>query len=453
MTRTTVRLDDDEPAAPAPGARVGDVIAGRYRLARVLGGGGMGTVYEATHTFTHRRVAVKLVHRALAAEPRAESRLAREARALALFDHPGIVAVLDGGRDADGTLYLVETLLDGEDLAKALAAGAVSPGELAVVAAETLDALAAAHARGLVHRDIKPENIFLAREPGGRRRVKLVDFGIVRATEGSDAPPLAQTGEQPTQTGSVVGTPRFMSPEQARGESVDARTDLWSLGAVMFFALTGRHAIEADNYNALIVRLATTAAPPVASLRPDVPAALAAVVDRALARDLDARWPTAAAMADALRPLLPAAPRDEARASLPPAPTSTPAPTAPPTPTAPPATTRTAAALALGLSVGAALAVGLRPSPRAPVAPSPVMVAPSPRPPSLDAAAPTDVASPHARPDVADAVVDAPPDAPPPDAAPPRTDAGRTLDAGPEAAVRVGPRRPPRDEPIRQMTE
>jgi eukaryotic-like serine/threonine-protein kinase len=295
----TLRVDSDDDHE-SPSKRVGTVVGDRYTLSRVIGAGGMGVVYEAQHTFTHRRVAVKVLHRDLAASPRASSRFMREARATASLGHPRIVEVFDGGRDADGALYLVEELLDGVDLAREVASREVSREELARLVIEALDGLAAAHARGLVHRDIKPENLFVVRDAEGVTHVKVLDFGVVLRIEGEGDDDLSSGISHLTRTGAIVGTPFFMSPEQAGGGEVDARTDLWAMGAVLFFALTGRHPVEADNYNALIVRLVTQPVAKVRALRPDVPEALAAVVDRALTRDLAHRWNSASEMASAL---------------------------------------------------------------------------------------------------------------------------------------------------------
>ncbi len=303
----TVRIDDEDDDGAAlvardAQARVGTTLADKYRLLRLIGVGGMGIVYEALHAFTHRRVAIKLIRAEFTTSPRAEARFAREARATATLTHPGVVDVLDGGKAADGTLYLVEELLDGMDFGRWVATRAPAPAEVARLGAEVLDGLAAAHARGLIHRDVKPENIFVVEGADGTTHTKIVDFGIVRWTDvPADDSALAATGTAHTQTGAVVGTPVFMSPEQARGESVDERTDLWSLGAVLFHALTGRHPIQAESYNALIVRLATQPVPQVRALREGVPEDLARVVDRALLPNLGERWPSAVAMAAALR--------------------------------------------------------------------------------------------------------------------------------------------------------
>src|SRR5262245_42595474 len=172
--------------------RVGSLIAGRYRLERLLGSGGMGAVYEAVHEFTQRRVAVKLMHPAFARSKIAAERFVREAQAPSSIGHQGIVEVLDGGRAEDGALYLVLELLQGETLAAAIRGGALSPVRLVPIALELLDALGAAHDAGFVHRDIKPDNVFLVADDDGTSRVKLLDFGVISVL--SDEPGLTQAG-------------------------------------------------------------------------------------------------------------------------------------------------------------------------------------------------------------------------------------------------------------------
>jgi serine/threonine-protein kinase len=290
---------------------VGTRYAGRYDIERVLGEGGMGTVYAARHAFTGREVALKVLHPIVARSRNARERFLREAQAPSSVGHPGIVQVLDAGVADDGTLYLALELLRGEDLARANERGGVDGARLVSIVRALLDTLAAAHRVGLVHRDIKPENVFLAREPDGRERVRLLDFGITRQVTDTE-------GEKLTQTGTILGTPHYMSPEQAQGAPVDARSDLFSVGGVMFSALTGRTPFAGANYNLLIVAIMTTDAPAIRDVRPDVPADLASVVDRALARDPGARFQSAEEMIaalDACAPLaLPAPVATQARA-------------------------------------------------------------------------------------------------------------------------------------------
>lgn len=274
------------------GDLVGRTVAGRYELLRLIGEGGMGSVYAARHVFTKREVAVKLPHPFLVGSELVVQRFLRECQAPASIGHPAIVEVLDAGQDDAGRLYMVLELLEGYDLSQAMLAGRVDARALVAIAVEVLDALSAAHAAGFVHRDIKPENVFLC--SSGPQRVRLLDFGVARAlTSGED--------DRLTRTGSVVGTPRYMSPEQIRGLPAAPGADVWAVGAVMYHALAGRPPFEATNYNLLVHAILSDPVPPLRQVRPDVPDALARVVDRALDRDPAGRWPDAGSMAMALQ--------------------------------------------------------------------------------------------------------------------------------------------------------
>ncbi len=288
------------PTLPVAGA----VVAEKYVLKRLLGAGGMGVVYEAEHQITRRRVALKLLRPDPSAGAEGAARFLREAQASSSIGHPNIVEVLDAGTDAAHGMYLVLEYLDGEELAVAVERGGVGTGALIDLVLQVLDALGAAHAQGFVHRDIKPENVFLVRDRDGAQRAKLLDFGIARGGGGE---------QRVTATGAVLGTPWFMSPEQARGEAVDARSDLWSVGAMLFQALTGSAPFDGNNVNVVMVAVITTRAPSLRSRLPRASAALCEVVDRALQREPDGRWESAAAMAAALR----AVPERTSRAALP----------------------------------------------------------------------------------------------------------------------------------------
>ncbi|MFO0604030.1 MAG: serine/threonine-protein kinase [Polyangiales bacterium] len=327
------------------------LIAGKYRVLRVLGRGGMGVVYEAENTWTGRRVAVKV----LADERRDAEQVARflqEARTTATLRHPAVVDVLDMGRDPDTQdLYLVQELLVGETLRARLDRdGALAPEEAVRVVRAVLEGLAAAHAAGVVHRDVKPSNVMLTE---GGSRPRLIDFGIAKAAAG-DASAVE------TSTGQILGTPAYMAPEQLRGErSVDAQADVWSAGAVLYECLSGRAPFRADNYNLLVYAVLSGEARPLRDAAPDVPPGLAAVVDRALSADRARRYASAAAMLDALD-----APWDRA----------------PDPPPAPPRRRPWALVVTSALVASAGLALALRPHPTtrpsAPEAPRPAVVAP-----------------------------------------------------------------------------
>jgi serine/threonine protein kinase len=266
-------------------SRIGQVIAGTYRLNRLLGVGRVGAVYAAVHLSTDEHVALKLLDPAQGG-PEGAGPL-REARAAAAVGHPAICEVLDAGQEPDGRSYLVLELLEGRDLRRAIEAEDLRLGEIVEIGVQLLDGLAAAHDAGIVHRDIKPENVFLAYDASGRLRVKLLDFG--NAPDPGAGPVI------------VDEAPWTMSPEQIRGGEVDARSDLWSTGAVLFWALTGRPPFEAPNPPDLAFRILQEEAPALREVGPDLPEWLAPVVDGALVRDPDERWQAARTMAEALR--------------------------------------------------------------------------------------------------------------------------------------------------------
>ncbi|HEX2677351.1 MAG TPA: protein kinase [Polyangiales bacterium] len=307
-------MDAEEAAL----AHVGKTVADKYRLIRLLGAGGMGAVYEAEHVFTKRRVALKRMHQGISRSKIAAERFVRESQAPSSIGHPGIVQVLDGGFEADGSLYLVLELLDGVSMSDAVDEDALEPPGVVQIGVELLEALAAAHEKGFVHRDIKPDNIFLAHDGRGGVVVKLLDFGIasVRDTEGD---------VKLTKTGAVLGTPLYMSPEQAKGARVDSRSDLWSVGAMLYRALAGVAPYQGDTYNALIVSIVTKEHLPLSEIRDSLPRSLVEVVERALKKNADERYQTASEMAEALRNVRftepgaePGTPRSQRPPSMPP---------------------------------------------------------------------------------------------------------------------------------------
>jgi serine/threonine-protein kinase len=272
-------------------ARVGQALCGKYRVDRLIGIGGMASVFEGTHLRNANRVALKILHRDLAISADARARFLREGYAANSVGHPGTVRVLDDDEAADGTIFLVMELLEGETLDARLARslGRLGVSEVVTLIVDVLDVLAAAHRSGVVHRDIKPENLFLTREG----KVKLLDFGIARLKTAS----ATRTGGN-----TMFGTPAFMSPEQALGrtQEVDAQSDVWAVGATAFTLLAGRHVHESPTAAEMIVRRGSIPAPRLGSIALHVPSTIAAVIDRALAFDRTERWPSAEAMRDAL---------------------------------------------------------------------------------------------------------------------------------------------------------
>lgn len=278
---------------------------GPYRIVRLLGAGGMGAVYEARQEPLERRVAIKTLHPEYASNREAVARFFNEAKILSRLEHPSIVQVSDFGETPDGTNYLVMEYLRGHSLAHRLrelgAHGQRIPVLTAVqLAFQVADVLAVAHAQGIIHRDIKPDNLMLVADPvaPGGERVKVLDFGIAKLTKASDK------GSVKTDTQAVIGTPQYMSPEQCAGAGgVTARTDVYSLGCVLFEALAGRPPFVAEGAGQLIGMHLFQTPPPLLSVAPKVPAQLAELVHLLLTRDQALR-PSMSDAADSLGSLV-----------------------------------------------------------------------------------------------------------------------------------------------------
>ncbi len=283
-------------------ALVGTVVAGKYSVTRLIGRGGMGAVFEGEHLGIGRKVALKFLDRTFATDETVASRFAREARAVTGIDSDHVVSVFDAG--TDGKLsYLVMELLRGEDLGKRLRRDKRVPLDATLhMAGQVLRGLTAAHAAGVVHRDLKPENVFLTERADDPAFVKIVDFGISKiARPKSGTAPLALT-----QKGVVIGTPLYMSPEQAQAlRDLDGRADLYSLGAIVFECLSGRPPHVGETYEQIIVSICIQDAPDIRSLVPSVPDGVATFLARALERDRAKRFRSAHEMLSALRVLAP----------------------------------------------------------------------------------------------------------------------------------------------------
>jgi serine/threonine-protein kinase len=269
--------------------RIGVILDGKYELVRLIGEGGMGAVYEATHKLIGRRLAVKFLHASYAGNEEVITRFQREAQAAAQIGHENIIEVTDMGTAPDGAPYLVMEYLEGSDVKGAIEKeGRLSPKRTAHVLVQALSALQAAHAVGIIHRDLKPENIFLTSKGVNPDYVKLLDFGIskFRTFDSEGVKGL-------TQTGTVLGTPHYMSPEQARGEqSLTPQSDIYAMGVIMYQMLTGQIPFDAANYNALLIKILTEDPIPVEELNPELPSALVEIVKKAMARDLADRFTT-----------------------------------------------------------------------------------------------------------------------------------------------------------------
>jgi serine/threonine-protein kinase len=304
-------LPDRTGAAAAPATKpqpeerfdslLGVVLAGRYEVLRRIGEGGMGAVYEAKHTLIGKRVAVKVLLEKFHAQSDLVARLLQEARLASSIGHENIVDVTDFGTTDDGRSFVVMEFLDGESLAELAMREAPLPIERSLrIARQVASALGAAHAKGIFHRDVKPENIYLVQR-GDADFVKVVDFGISKAVKpGGDEGPEAY---RLTHTGLLLGTPLYMSPEQARGsEDLDHRVDIWALGVLLYECLTGEVPFRANNYLQIISQVLTHEPLPPSRLRPElgIPDAVEAVVMRAMEKDRTRRTQT---MADLERDL------------------------------------------------------------------------------------------------------------------------------------------------------
>ncbi|MFN0246655.1 MAG: serine/threonine protein kinase [Kofleriaceae bacterium] len=275
---------------------IGEVI-GNYRIEAVLGQGGMGVVYRGEHVLLGRAVAVKMLQPSISNDAAMVQRFFNEARAASAIDHPGIVEIFDFGTHTDGRAFIAMALLQGESLEGRLRRAGPIPALLgASLLAQVVSALAAAHARGIVHRDLKPDNIFLVPNemmPDGLQ-VKLLDFGIAKLANDQSS--------FKTQTGALIGTPAYMSPEQCMGASdLDHRTDIYSLGCILFHVLTGRPPFKSDHGTGMLIAAhLRDEAPDVRSLDPNIPESLAWIVRRCLEKEKTARFQTALELRQAL---------------------------------------------------------------------------------------------------------------------------------------------------------
>ena len=268
-----------------PSLRPGVVVGGKFVLLRQIGQGAAGAIFEAEDTWIGRRVALKALHPHVARHPEVMWRFRREARAAASIEHPNIVGVLEVGQRRDGTYYIVQELLDGISLRRHLEErGQLPVAEALDILVPIMGALVAAHRKDIIHRDIKPENIILARTAAGEIVPKLIDFGIARMQ--------TQGGELDTEVGILLGTPSYMSPEQAEGEPVGAGTDVWAVGAVLYELLSGLRPFRGVSAAHIVEKIKTERPARITSLMPSLPPEVADFVHRALERDPARRFPS-----------------------------------------------------------------------------------------------------------------------------------------------------------------
>jgi eukaryotic-like serine/threonine-protein kinase len=270
----------------------GSIFIDKYKIERQIGEGGMGKVFLATHVQLADQVAIKVLHREMTTRTDLVDRFLREARASVKLKTEHVVRILDADRSPDGLPYIVMEYLDGSDLnAMFHRRGALPIGEVVDYMLQTCEAMAEAHAQALVHRDIKPANLFVAQRSDGTPLVKVLDFGISKTLDRE----LQLTSSQ-----AMLGTPAYMSPEQLRASrDVDTRTDLWSLGVVMFELLTGAQPFDAPTFGELVIQVVTQPAPPVPG---NIPRGLGAAISRCLQRDAAARFQTVGELAAAIAP-------------------------------------------------------------------------------------------------------------------------------------------------------
>ncbi|MGZ3425415.1 MAG: serine/threonine-protein kinase [Polyangia bacterium] len=360
-------MNDESPQPPPVDALVGHTLADRYRLTRKIGEGGMGSVYEAMHVLLSKPVAVKVLRDKYLDRPEVAQRLVQEARLASSIRHENIVDITDSGATEDGRTFVVMEHLEGQSLSELVKReGALPESRVLEIARQAASALGAAHERGIVHRDVKPENLFLV-ERGGRDFVKVLDFGISKTLKPGN---VDEESLKLTHTGMVLGTPLYMSPEQARGdEDLDQRIDIWALGVILYECLTAEVPFRATNYLGVISQVLNQEVTPPRKLRPEmrISEAMERVVQKAMARDRDDRYPSMLALAEDLERV------------------ATGADVEPPRPTATsgerPRTTLWLAAV--GVLAGTALLLAIDRFTRAPAA------GPAPAPPAAPVATPT----------------------------------------------------------------
>ncbi len=280
---------------PVAGTLLDRVIGGRFRLDSLLGRGGMGSVFKATDLSIHRQVAIKLLHPEVADDPVSVERMREEALSLASLRHPNVVQLYDFYSSGPDATFLVMELVEGQSLARRLDRDGPLPVKTAIdYTRQILSALGAAHDKGIIHRDIKPGNVVIVTVPMERERIKVLDFGLAKLTE-------VTLRRRPTATGVLLGTPPYMSPEQATGRPLDPRSDLYAAALLLYTLLAGRNPfLAAGDSAATLVRVQSVVPPQIDEVRGDVPSALAEVIAIGMAKNPNERFQSAAELVQAL---------------------------------------------------------------------------------------------------------------------------------------------------------
>jgi eukaryotic-like serine/threonine-protein kinase len=288
-----------QPKVDDQNRRIGTVLLGRYHIVRRIGMGGMGAVYQAQTLPVGPTVAVKVLHPHFVSDQESVARFEREARATLSVSHPHVVEIIDAGRTDDGAMFTVMELLDGRDFESELQAHGPQPlARAAHIVAQVCDALSAAHRKNIIHRDLKPANIFLVERDGQKDFVKVFDFGLSKIRD--DA---ASTGASLTRVGALLGTPHYMSPEQASGRrDIDHRSDVYAVGVILFRALTGHLPFEDATHLGVLLKITSEPAPSVRIHRPELPVEIEQIIAKLLAKNREDRFADCDAVRAALAP-------------------------------------------------------------------------------------------------------------------------------------------------------